>query len=1196
MSVKKYWSHFAAGLANIGKRLGLGLALVLLAQGLHAQVTINVGGPAVGTFAADSSFSGGSVATNSSTTIDTSAVANPAPQAAYRDERYGNFTYTVGNLAPAAIYRVRLHFVESYWTAAKQRVFNVLINGTASLSSFDIFAAAGARNKAVIREFNVPATAAGNITLQFASLVNYAKVDAIEVLPIPLVAINAGGPVTGNLIADAGFSGGAVAANASTLVDTTAVINPAPPAAYVDERYGNFSYTVTNLKPAALYRLRLHFVESYWTAAKQRVFNVLVNGTAVLSNFDIFATAGAKNKVVIKEFDVPAASTGNITVQFVPVVNNAKLDALELYTGSAALAAVLTPPANLNALPGNASASLSWSAVPGASSYNVKQAQSSSGPFSTLGNVTTTSYTSSGLTNGTPYYYVASAVNLAGESPNSAVASVTPSAPSTSPPPPTTSLPVAPATLGATPGNGSATISWGTVSGATGYNVKRASTSAGPYTTIASSQTATSYTNSGLSNGITYYYVVSAVNAAGEGPNSGYTSVTPVAPPVASSSTNPLGMNIGGTSDWDQLRLFADVIAMSRDFMVANTNGNGPTKVAVDSNGWPTSDFSFLVWAGMDQMQGTYAFSFTGQATVTGNFSNLSLNYDPASNTSSGTFQYTNSGSSYLALNFAGTRRTATSSTGSGVTQIKLMRPLTPGSTQPHPVTELFNRATKAELAKFQVIRFMDFLATNASVQTNWSDRPRPTFASFKRNPGGAYGWQGLGGPLEHVIRLSNELGTDAWIDIPARATDDYVRKVAQLFAYGSDGVNPYTSPQSNPVYPPLNPNLKLYVEYSNELWNSAGPFTQSSDNCKAASDELVSSGGNSPLNYDRTWNGVAWGGSGFDWAKCWRRVAKRGAEVSVIFRSVFGDAAMMTRVRPVLMSQLGYAGGPLFSALQMMLGYYNNFAGNFVATPRPPNYYFYGAGGSAYYSPSSSVSSLTAFFSDPRMLPSGFTPPLQQDMAMVSALGLKRIAYEGGPSLDRTGGVRDPISAQAVNDPRMTTTMVNLHNAWSANGGDLLVYFTAAGDFQWGFTNNIYNLSTPKLAAIDQLRTATRAPVTYGTLIPGTVSGASPVICSRNWTCAPLQPATFAPGGSNVTWANYAFRATSSAARSVTLSFSSATSAQVAVYVDGALAGTQTTSGGALIFNAGTLEPGVHGIIVRAVSGSFTLSSVAVQ
>ena len=73
-------------------------------------------------------------------------------------------------------------------------------------------------------------------------------------------------------------------------------------------------------------------------------------------------------------------------------------------------------------------------------------------------------------------------------------------------------------------------LSWTASSGATSYNVKRATVSGGPYTTIAS-PTTTSHTNTGLVNGTTYYYVVSAVNAAGESANSAQVSATPQAPP-----------------------------------------------------------------------------------------------------------------------------------------------------------------------------------------------------------------------------------------------------------------------------------------------------------------------------------------------------------------------------------------------------------------------------------------------------------------------------------------------------------------------------------------------------------------------------------------------------------------------------------------------------------------------------------------
>lgn len=90
------------------------------------------------------------------------------------------------------------------------------------------------------------------------------------------------------------------------------------------------------------------------------------------------------------------------------------------------------------------------------------------------------------------------------------------------------SAPSAPTGLSATAGNAQATLSWTGSTGATSYNVKRSTTGGGPYTTV-NSPTGTSYTNTGLTNGTTYYYVVTAVNANGESGNSNQASATPTA-------------------------------------------------------------------------------------------------------------------------------------------------------------------------------------------------------------------------------------------------------------------------------------------------------------------------------------------------------------------------------------------------------------------------------------------------------------------------------------------------------------------------------------------------------------------------------------------------------------------------------------------------------------------------------------------
>ncbi len=147
------------------------------------SVQINAGGPAVAPFVADTDFTGGAVGTSTSTTITTTGVSNPAPQAVYQTNRIGpSFSYAIPNLTSGAAYTVLLHFAETYWTQAGQRTFNVSINSQSVLSTFDILASAGGPDKAVVKQFTVVADGSGKITIHFTSVVDQAQVNGIEVL------------------------------------------------------------------------------------------------------------------------------------------------------------------------------------------------------------------------------------------------------------------------------------------------------------------------------------------------------------------------------------------------------------------------------------------------------------------------------------------------------------------------------------------------------------------------------------------------------------------------------------------------------------------------------------------------------------------------------------------------------------------------------------------------------------------------------------------------------------------------------------------------------------------------------------------------------------------------------------------------------------------------------------------------------
>jgi hypothetical protein len=117
----------------------------------------------------------------------------------YQSERFGDFTYTLPNLTPNANYTVYLHFAEIFFNAVGQREFNVLINGTQVLTNFDIFAATGGENMAIVKTFSATASSSGTISVQFTTgAANFPKVSGIEIVPgtDPNVGIINGGIYT----------------------------------------------------------------------------------------------------------------------------------------------------------------------------------------------------------------------------------------------------------------------------------------------------------------------------------------------------------------------------------------------------------------------------------------------------------------------------------------------------------------------------------------------------------------------------------------------------------------------------------------------------------------------------------------------------------------------------------------------------------------------------------------------------------------------------------------------------------------------------------------------------------------------------------------------------------------------------------------------------------------------------------------
>jgi hypothetical protein len=142
--------------------------------------------------------------------------------------------------------------------------------------------------------------------------------------------------------------------------------------------------------------------------------------------------------------------------------------------------------------------------------------------------------------------------------------------------------------------------------------------------------------------------------------------------------------------------------------------------------------------------------------------------------------------------------------------------------------------------------------------------------------------------------------------------------------------------------------------------------------------------------------------------------------------------------------------------------------------------------------------------------------------------------------------------------------------------------------------------MSEPKIAGIEALDTSNASVPAIGTAIPGSVAGAGSVVCSRSYSCGGnAYLSTLGATQQGFNWASYPFHATTAASRTITITFSSAASAQVAVYVDGVQVGTTQSTNGSnttLTYSAGTMGVGLHGVVVNCVAGTFSISSVAVN
>ncbi len=309
----------------------------------------------------------------------------------------------------------------------------------------------------------------------------------------------------------------------------------------------------------------------------------------------------------------------------------------------------------------------------------------------------------------------------------------------------------------------------------------------------------------------------------------------------------------------------------------------------------------------------------------------------------------------------------------------------------------LFNPDYLSFMKDFQVARFMNMSGMTRNPVEAWSARNTMKKASW----GGKYGSRGA--PVEIMVALANTTKSDPWFSMPYKANDDYIRKFA---AY---------------VKKHLDPNLKAYIEYSNEVWNPI--FIHH--------DYAIEQGLKAELDEKKSPAGYKW-------------YSRRSVEVFKIWEDTFGGHDQLIRVMgswasnqnmssQILSFEDAYqftdavAIGPYVSAHPKVLRKLNSVDEVFKAMMDKKSKW--------------GMRSIISY--------------IQKQAKVANSFGVDLIAYEGGQHLvdwdtRKVDDDPNPLLYAANRDPRMGIIYDELLREWNRAGGKLFVAFSAPRIYSW--------------------------------------------------------------------------------------------------------------------------------------------------
>lgn len=491
-------------------------------------------------------------------------------------------------------------------------------------------------------------------------------------------------------------------------------------------------------------------------------------------------------------------------------------------------------------------------------------------------------------------------------------------------------------------------------------------------------------------------------------------------------SSLPVGINLSPVEDWSEEFVFVDVMNQSREWIAHDiapgSDWSSDVEVPLRADGYP---IEIPYSNGSDPDQGVRALMYFGELENIYPEGNYRLIVEGTGQIrlwggANGIFQcpvdtYINvdNSSGGIALEIE------ESIASDPIRNIRFIMPSFENVYHSNP----FHPELLTFLEDFKVIRFMDWLETNDSVVEEWSDRNPQNYVTQAAGSGVAY---------EYMIELSNLLQKDLWVNVPHKASDDFVTQFARLLR---DNVNP---------------NLKIYLEYSNELWN--GIFGQ--------------------YNYASN-QGLALGFSGEPWERAWKFTAKRSADVFEIFENEFFDDSRFIKVLP------GFAANSYTT--NYIVERFNEIAFNpnqVTADALTIAPYFGGSVaddlGEAGLSSSVTVTEILDLLE--ASLPESYMW-IDETKAIADANGLDLIAYEGGQHLVANyPHNEDPDFVdkllEANRNQRMESMYCEYLNYWYDNVEEgLFAHFASHGEYgkfgSWGIKETYDDYDSPKYQAL---------------------------------------------------------------------------------------------------------------------------------